>query len=63
MHVYIYIERMKDQRIMHVCVHSYTRFLTAWSITEIPTIIDPSATINYPSATGSIIVGISVDDD
>ncbi len=28
--------------------------------TEIPTIIDPSATINYPSATGSIIVGISV---
>ncbi len=30
------------------------------SYTEIPTIIDPSATINYPSATGSIIVGISV---
>jgi hypothetical protein len=29
-------------------------------LTEIPTIIDPSATINYPSATGSIIVGISV---
>ncbi len=29
-------------------------------ITEIPTIIDPSATINYPSATGSIIVGITV---
>ncbi len=28
--------------------------------TEIPTIIDPSATTNYPSATGSIIVGISV---
>ncbi len=27
---------------------------------EIPTIIDPSATRNYPSATGSIIVGISV---
>ena len=27
---------------------------------EIPTIIDPSATINYPSATGSIIVGIKV---
>ncbi len=32
----------------------------ACSGTEIPTIIDPSATINYPSATGSIIVGISV---
>jgi hypothetical protein len=29
-------------------------------ITEIPTIIDPSAIKNYPSATGSIIVGISV---
>ncbi len=28
--------------------------------TEIPTIIDPSTTVNYPSATGSIIVGISV---
>jgi hypothetical protein len=28
--------------------------------TEIPTIIDPSATINYPSATWSIIVRISV---
>jgi hypothetical protein len=28
--------------------------------TEIPTIIDPGATKNYPSATGSIIVGISV---
>ncbi len=28
--------------------------------TEIPTIIDPSATINYPIAIGSIIVGISV---
>ncbi len=28
--------------------------------TEIPTIIDPGATINYPSATGSIIVGITV---
>jgi hypothetical protein len=28
--------------------------------TEIPTIIDPSATKNYPSATGSIIVGILV---
>jgi hypothetical protein len=28
--------------------------------TEIPTIIDPSATKNHPSATGSIIVGISV---
>jgi len=28
--------------------------------TEIPTMIDPSATINYPSVTGSIIVGIPV---
>ncbi len=28
--------------------------------TEIPTIIDPKATINYPSATGSIFVGFSV---
>jgi hypothetical protein len=28
--------------------------------TEIPTIIDHSATMNYPSATGSIIVVISV---
>ena len=28
--------------------------------TEIPTIIDPSATINYPSAAGTISVGISV---
>ena len=28
--------------------------------TEFPTIIDSSATINRPSATGSIIVGISV---
>ena len=28
--------------------------------TEIPTIIGPSATIKYPSATGPIIVGISV---
>ncbi len=27
--------------------------------TEIPKIIDPRATINYPSAMGSIIVGIS----
>ncbi len=27
--------------------------------TQIPTIIDPSATKNYPSATGSINVGIS----
>ncbi len=27
--------------------------------TEIPTIIDPSATIKYPGTTGSIIVGIS----
>ena len=27
---------------------------------EIPTIIDLSATINYPSAAGSIIVGITV---
>jgi hypothetical protein len=27
---------------------------------EIPTIIDPGATMNYPGATGSIIVGISV---
>jgi hypothetical protein len=32
-----------------------------WKVsTDIPTIIDPSATINYPSATGSIIVGIPV---
>ncbi len=31
--------------------------------TEIPTIIDPSATIDYPSATKSKIVGISVRDD
>ena len=30
------------------------------SCTVIPTIIDPSTTINYPSATASIIVGISV---
>ena len=30
--------------------------------TEIPTMIDPSATKNYPSATGSIIVGISVEE-
>ncbi len=29
-------------------------------LTETPTIIDPNATIKYPSATGSIIVGISV---
>ncbi len=29
--------------------------------TEIPTIIDPSATVHYPSATGLIIVGISVE--
>ncbi len=29
-------------------------------ITEIPTIIDPSANINYPGATGSRIMGISV---
>jgi hypothetical protein len=28
--------------------------------TEIPTIVDPNATINYPSATGSIFVGIIV---
>ncbi len=28
--------------------------------TEIPIIIDPSATINYPSAMGSMLVGISV---
>jgi hypothetical protein len=27
---------------------------------RISTTIDPSATINYPSATGSIIVGVSV---
>ncbi len=32
---------------------------TAWH-TEIPTINDPSASKNYPSATGSIIVGIRV---
>ncbi len=29
-------------------------------IAEIPTIIDPSATVNYLGATGSIIVGILV---
>jgi hypothetical protein len=29
-------------------------------VTEIPTIIDPSATKKYPSITGLIIVGISV---
>ncbi len=29
-------------------------------VTKIPTIIDPSATEKHPSATGSIIVGISV---
>jgi hypothetical protein len=28
--------------------------------TKIPTIIDPSATINYPSATGSMTVRISI---
>ncbi len=37
----------------------YKKFVRRNS-TEIPTIIDPSATINYPSATGSINVGISV---
>ncbi len=36
------------------------RLVAVQKSTEIPTIIDPSATINYPSATGSIIVGISL---
>jgi hypothetical protein len=31
--------------------------------TEIPKIVDPGAAMNYPSATGSIIVGISEAPD
>jgi hypothetical protein len=53
---------------IYMCVHAYVYIYIyiyiyiceGCSSTEIPTIIDPSATINYPSATGSIIVGISV---
>ncbi len=41
-------------------VYSHVSLTYNEVLTEIPTIIDPSATINYPSATGSIIVGISV---
>ncbi len=51
MYIYIYI-----------CTKSYKRahcFQTG-EYTDIPTIIDPSATINHPGATGSVIVGISV---
>ena len=47
-----------------LCMCVVFRFITAVSTThadtEIPTIIDPSTTINYPSAPGSIIVGITV---
>jgi hypothetical protein len=47
--------------IVDQAANSMTMTMTqATQITEIPTIIDPSAAIKYPSATGSIIVGISV---
>ena len=43
-----------------MCLYIYVIRTYVHIHTEIPTIIDPSATVNYPSATGSIIVGISV---
>ncbi len=41
-------------------MHTYAEGAYNATHTEIPTIIDASATKKYPSATGSIIVGISV---
>jgi hypothetical protein len=53
MHTLLYVRMLFYVTFYHLvtwcqCLH-----------TEIPTIRDPSATINYPSATGSIVVGIS----
>ncbi len=61
MNIHTFLSWMRVSTYIHrgVCIH-----LTAGCVYvhkhEIPTIIDPSATINYPSATGWIIVGISV---
>ncbi len=47
--------------IFVICPKFYIHtFINTHILTEIPTIMDPSATINHPSAAGSVIVGISV---
>jgi hypothetical protein len=75
MHASSYIKTYSHTlTIVHVClfrihisqqyaaIHTqYTGKSSCTCLTEIPTIIDPSATQKYPSATGSIIVGISVN--
>jgi hypothetical protein len=53
----IFVPAFRVLVCVYVCI--YTR-VCIYECTEIPTIIVPSATINYPSATGSIIVGISL---
>ncbi len=48
---------------LHACLQMMSTLCPTTAVitdTEIPTIIDPSATRKYPSATGSIIVEISV---
>ena len=48
---------------LHACLQMMSTLCPTTAVitdTEIPTIIDPSATRKYPSATGSMIVGISV---
>jgi hypothetical protein len=54
-------EQTSIMLFMHIQTHHIVAVYVHKNFdTEIPTIIDPSATINYSSATGSIILGISV---
>ncbi len=65
--VCMYLSIMTYQYISmpaHTNTHTHTHSIpllcpSTFQSTEIPTIIDPTATINHLSATGSIILGIS----
>ena len=65
-HVYMYVYTYTCPSDTHtdvcMCMCIYVCIRARTLDTEIPTIIDPSATINYPSPTRSIIVGISVSE-
>ncbi len=69
LHVHVYVIHVRVY-VIHVRVYTMCDMFLIYikschftcakkSSTEISTIVDPSATKNYPSATGSIIVGIS----
>ncbi len=45
-----------DLRTRLHAAESNLKHVSVFVTTEIPTIIDPSPTVNYPGATGSIIV-------